>query len=108
MGASLNLNSVGEEEVPDLYIATLSDKAKDNLMLFANNLRSKGISVEIDISDRSFKGQLKYANKIGAKYMLVIGDDEIDTNNAKLKNMATGEETPIALDKIAEFFIKEA
>ena len=100
--------SVGEEEVPDLYIATLSDKAKSGLMLFANNLRSKGISVEIDISDRSFKGQLKYANKIGAKYMLVIGDDEIDTNNAKIKNMATGEETPIALDKIAEFFIKEA
>ena len=100
--------SVGEEEVPDLYIATLSDKAKDNLMLFANNLRSKGISVEIDISDRSFKGQLKYANKIGAKYMLVIGDDEIDTNNAKIKNMATGEETPIALDKIEKFFIKEA
>ena len=98
--------SVGDEEVPDLYIATLSDKAKDIIMLFANNLRSKGISVEIDLMDRSFKGQLKYANKIGAKYMLVIGDDEIDTNDAKIKDMLTGQETPVKLNEIEKFFIK--
>ena len=100
--------SVGEEEVPDLYIASLSDKAKDMIMPFAMNLRQHGISVEIDLMDRAFKGQMKYANKIGAKYLLVLGDDELNTNEAKIKDMATGEETPINLNEILKFFRIEA
>ena len=100
--------SVGEEEVPSLYIATLSDAAKNNIMPFATNLRQHGLSVEIDLMDRSFKGQLKYANKIGAKYMLVIGDDELTTNEAKIKDMASGEETPVKLNEILKFFKIEA
>ncbi len=100
--------SVGEEEVPSLYIATMSEKAKEDIMPFALNLRAHGISTEIDLMDRSFKGQLKFANKIGAKYMLVIGDDELTSNEAKIKDMATGEETPVKLDEIVKFFIKEA
>ncbi len=100
--------SVGEEEVPTLYIATLSEKAKEDILVFAQNLRSKGISVEVDLMDRSFKAELKYANKIGAKYMLVLGDDELQSNKANIKNMQSGEETPIALDEIVKFFIKEA
>ena len=40
--------------------------------------------------------------------MLVIGDDELTSNEAKIKNMATGEETPVKLDEIVKFFIKEA
>ena len=99
--------SVGEEEVPDLYIATLSDKAKQDIMVLANSLRQEGISTEIDLMDRSFKGQLKYANKIGAKYMLVLGDDELASGEAKIKNMALGDETPIKLNEIIKFF-KEA
>ncbi len=100
--------SVGEEEVPDLFIALLSDKAKENIMPFTMNLRQHGLSVEIDLLERSFKGQLKYANKIGAKYMIVLGDDELDTNKANIKNMATGEETPIQLNEILKFFNIEA
>ena len=100
--------SVGEEEVPDLYIASLSDKAKDMIMPFAMNLRQHGLSVEIDLMDRAFKGQMKYANKIGAKYLLVLGDDELNTNEAKIKDMATGEETPVSLNEILKFFRIEA
>ena len=100
--------SVGEEEVPDLFIALLSDKAKENIMPFTMNLRQHSLSVEIDLLERSFKGQLKYANKIGAKYMIVLGDDELDTNKANIKNMATGEETPIQLNEILKFFNIEA
>ena len=100
--------SVGEEEVPTLYIASLAQSAKDGIMVMANKLRSLGISTEIDLMDRSFKAQLKYANKIGAKYMIVLGDDEINTNIAKIKDMASGEETEIKLNEIEKFFIKEA
>ena len=100
--------SVGEEEVPTLYIASLSVKAKDMIMPFAMNLRQNGISVEIDLMDRAFKGQMKYANKIGAKYLLVLGDDELQTNEAKIKDMASGEETPIKLNEILKFFRIEA
>ena len=100
--------SVGEEEVPTLYIATLCDAAKENITVLANSLRANGISTEIDLMDRSFKAQLKYANKIGAKYMLVLGEDEIKSNEAKIKDMTSGEETPIKLNEIEKFFIKEA
>ena len=100
--------SVGEEEVPTLYIASLAQSAKDGIMVMANKLRSLGISTEIDLMDRSFKAQLKYANKIGAKYIIVLGDDEINTNIAKIKDMASGEETEIKLNEIEKFFIKEA
>ena len=54
--------------------------------------------------DRSLKSQMKYANKLGAKFVLVLGDDEASTNKAKIKNMQTREETEINLD---ERFLKE-
>ena len=45
---------------------------------------------------------MKYADKLGAKNTLVLGDNEIETGKAKIKNMATGEETEVSLDKLAE------
>ena len=75
-------------------------------MPFAMNLRQNGISVEIDLMDRSFKGQMKFANKIGARYLLVLGDDELQTNEAKIKEMESGEETPVKLNEILKFFKK--
>jgi histidyl-tRNA synthetase len=55
--------------------------------------------------DRSVKAQMKYANKIGAKNTVIIGADELSNNKANIKNMETGEQTEVALDKIAEFFL---
>lgn len=99
--------SVGEEENPDLYIIAMCDRAKQDILVYAQKLRQAGISTEIDVMDRSFKAQLKYANKINAKYMVVLGDEEIDTNKVSIKNMATGESVEVDLDKIENFF-KEA
>ena len=60
---------------------------------------------------RGVKAQMKYADKIGAKYTMVLGDDELNSKKAKLKNMATGETTEAELDGFAdsfmEFIIKE-
>ena len=99
--------SVGEEENPDLYIIAMCDRAKQDILVYAQKLRKAGVSTEIDVMDRSFKAQLKYANKINAKYMVVLGDEEIDTNKVSIKNMATGESVEVDLDKIENFF-KEA
>jgi histidyl-tRNA synthetase len=96
--------SVGEEEVPDLYIIPMGDNAKDIVMQLAQNLRSAGVSVDIDLMDRSFKAQMKYADKISAKNLIVLGDDEIQNNKVNVKNMSSGEQTPVDLDKLVQYF----
>ena len=87
-----------ENPTCELYIAPMGYTAKDKAVELASNLRTEGFLVEYDIMDRGIKAQMKYANKLNAKFVLVIGDNEIQSNSAKLKFMATGEEFPITLD----------
>ena len=69
-----------------------------------DGLRKQGIIVETDYMDRSVKAQMKYANKLGAKKTVIIGTQELEDNLAKVKDMETGEQVEVALDKIAELF----
>lgn len=87
-----------ESQSCELYIAPMGDSAKDKSVEIARNLREEGFLVEYDIMDRGIKAQMKYANKLNAKFVLVIGDNEIESNSANIKNMKTGEETHISLD----------
>ena len=64
-------------------------------------LRAAGIHAEYDVVGRGLKAQMKYANKIGARYTMVLGDDEVEKGEARLKEMATGEETVTAFDALA-------
>lgn len=82
----------------DLYIASMGAEAEEKAFLLANNLRKLGSKVEIDHIGRSVKAQLKYADKIGASYVLVLGGDELEKGEAKLKRMSDGQETITALD----------
>ena len=82
---------------PDLYIAALGDRAVVEALAITERLRNDGRYVECDIVGRSLKAQMKYANKIGAKYTLIIGDSEIDAGVAQLKNMADGSQTEVQL-----------
>ena len=66
-------------------------------------LRKQGISAERDYLERSVKAQMKYANKIGAKYTVVLGDDEIERGAAAVKNMETGESEEISLDRVGDY-----
>ena len=79
-----------EEERIDYYFAPLGDNAKALCRELVYGLRKKGISAETDLMDRSVKAQMKYADKIGAKYVVVIGDDEIAKGVFSVKNMADG------------------
>ena len=84
----------------DLYIATIGENALKTAEKLAYNLRKNGKSVQIDLCGRSVKAQMKYADKIGAKYSIVLGDDEVNSGVATLKNMTTGETKEIKLENL--------
>jgi histidyl-tRNA synthetase len=94
------------EEAVQLYVGILGEEAKASAYQLVHQLRNSGVIVETDYMDRSVKAQMKYANKIGAKNTVIIGADELANNSAKVKNMETGEQTEVSLDRIAELFIK--
>jgi len=83
---------------PVLYIASLGDRAAVKALEITDRLRREGKFAECDVVGRSLKAQMKYANKIGAQYTLIIGDSEIDNGLAQLRNMQTGEQQEVALD----------
>lgn len=85
---------------PDLFISYLGDAAKLETSKIALNLRSEGISCERDLLGKSLKAQMKYANKLGAKYVVVLGDEELKEDKVKLKNMETGTDEEIKLTDI--------
>ena len=94
------------DQNPDIYIAPLGEAAGDVAQVIAYKLRMAGIKAETDLIGRGLKPQMKYSDKIGAKYTLVLGDSEIETGNVRLKNMETGEQTEWKIDKLCEFFNK--
>ncbi|MBQ9869086.1 MAG: histidine--tRNA ligase [Ruminococcus sp.] len=94
-----------EEKTCDLYIATMGENAVNKALSMTSALRDEGFFVEYDLVERGLKPQMKYADKIGAKFVIVLGDNEIESGSAKLKNMATGEQTDITLgEKLTEQF----
>ena len=86
----------------ELFVATIGGNADMYAEKLVYDLRSAGISCEKDRMGKSLKAQMKYADKIGAKYSVVLGDDEIDTGNVKLKNMTDGTITETGIDKLFE------
>lgn len=87
---------------PVLYIASMGKAAENRALTIVNGLRAAGVMADCDVMSRSLKAQMKYADKIGAKYVLMLGDNEIETGTAVLKEMATGEQREVHLDAIAE------
>ena len=89
----------------DIYIAPMGEDASFKAMALANDLRASGIGAQTDVVGRSLKAQMKFADKINAKYTMVLGDDEINSGKAKLKDMSSGEETEMPLDTLADDFM---
>ncbi|MGI6777478.1 MAG: histidine--tRNA ligase [Acetivibrionales bacterium] len=86
----------------DIFIATIGDKADKYANRLVFQLRQQGISAEKDLMGRSLKAQMKYADKLGAAYVVVLGDEEIESNKAVLKNMKSGEQKDISLDTVLD------
>ena len=91
-------------ETPDLYVGILGEAAKARAYKLVNEIRGHGLIVETDYMDRSVKAQMKYANKIGAKKVVIIGEDELSRGAANVKDMATGEQTEVKLSELPALF----
>ena len=89
---------VAKPKVMDLYEANIGEKANEFATELVLKLRDKGVFVEKDICERSLKAQFKYADKNNAKFVLTLGDDEVETKKAKIKNMQSGEEIEVELN----------
>jgi len=88
--------------VSDLFIIPLGEKAKVQALTIASSLRAKGKKVEIAFGDRALKGAMKGADKNGAMHVIVLGDSEISSGTALLKEMKSGAETSVKIDSLFE------
>jgi histidyl-tRNA synthetase len=91
----------------DLYIVTMGDAARRAAFQHLNFLRRNGLAADTDYEGRGLKAQMRAANKLGARFVTVLGDNELASGVLKLKNMATGSEEEVAniqamLQKIRE------
>ncbi len=91
--------SLGEDTVPDIFFAGIGEDAKIYAFTMAEKARYEGLRAQSDLMSRSLKAQMKYADKVGAKYTVVLGDDEIANKTAVAKNMATKEQITLDLTK---------
>jgi histidyl-tRNA synthetase len=81
--------------VPQIFISWIGDDAREYAVGLIYELRKSGIRAEMDTKERKLKNQMKYANKLGAMYTVVIGDDEVASGELTLKNMSNSEQTKV-------------
>ncbi len=90
----------------NIYLAPAGEAAALKAAEIATHLREEGIFALFDVSGRGIKAQMKYANKIGAEYVVVIGDNELESGVVKLKNMESGEEVDVNLETLSDDFLE--
>lgn len=90
------------DRTPDIYLCSMGEAGRALAERIAAALREKKLWAETDLMGRGLKPQMKYANKIGAQYVVVLGEDEVATGKAKLKRMADGAELEIDLAALAK------
>ena len=84
----------------DLYIASMGKDAAKVALTIANEIRNNDLHAESDLVSRSLKAQMKYADKKSARFTLILGDNELATGKANLKNMKTSEQTEVDIHDI--------
>ncbi len=97
---------IGEADLPSVYVAPLSQNEMLQTYKVVAELRAKGVSVDTDIMGRSLKAQMKYAGKRGYKFVVVLGEEELNNGVAKIKIMATGEEVAVQINNLADEILR--
>ena len=87
---------------PDYFVAFVSDEARLYAINLVNALRNSGKSAIIDVCERKLKSQMKLADKVDAKYSIIIGEDEINTNTLTVKDMTTGNQIKVDRNELLE------
>ena len=85
------------------YLAGMNDACRSKAFLLAAQLRVMGISCEVDLMDRSLKAQFKYADKLGADFVAVIGDSELEEGAAEVKNMKNSSSERVKFEELAQY-----
>lgn len=93
---------IPKEDNIDLFIVSMGEEADRLAFKLLAKLRSNGISADKDYLAKGIKAQFKYANRLNARYTVVIGDDEIEKNIVSLKDMDSGEQEEVSIDDLIE------
>ena len=96
---SVDVPPEGEGAV-DVYIVALGGRAERAALKLATQLRRAGVGADFDLMGRSMKGQMKDASRSGAKWAVILGEDEMANGTAALKNLASTDQTTVALDDV--------
>jgi histidyl-tRNA synthetase len=91
------------EQSIDCFVVTLGEKAKDYSAKLLHDVRKVGLSAEKDYQDRKAKAQFKAADRYSAKFVAVLGDDELERGSINMKNMTTGEQEEISLGAFVSY-----
>lgn len=94
--------SIPQESVTDLYIANIGPEARDAAFSLCMTLRARGIKADMDHLSRSLKAQLRYADKLGARLLAILGGEELAKGAVKLKDMQSGQETATEISRLPE------
>lgn len=93
------------EDALDLYIVTMDDAAKLKAVEFASSFRARGISADIDYAGRKMKAQMKVANRLEAKYVMVLGSSELEEQAVNIKNMETGDQEKVPFHDVVNYLL---
>ena len=81
-----------------VFFVVLAEAARPEALKVLHRLRSSGVTADIDYAGRKMKGQMKQANRLGARFAVIIGEDELASGQATVRDMATGDQEQVALD----------
>ncbi len=96
----------GFQKDVDAFIAFIGKDTKKTAFQLAYDFRKQGISVEMEYENKSLKTQLKKADKLGAKYAIIVGEEELARGKVKVRNMGSSSEEEIDIDKVKQLSIK--
>lgn len=91
---------------PEIFLIPLGEAAKEACFLLLHTLRLEGIQSDMDLSGRKLGKVMQYANQIQAKYVVVLGDDELKKQEVQLKDMKSGINIAVPLNHLPQFFKK--
>jgi histidyl-tRNA synthetase len=90
----------------DCFLVSMGEEAKKASVRILGELRKAGLKAERDYLDRKLKAQLKTANRLNARYVAILGDEELANNQIQIKQMETGEQTSIAMDQLVSYLLE--
>jgi histidyl-tRNA synthetase len=95
------------EKLPDLYIAALGSQAQNRAFEWVQDFRRRKVRTEMDFQDRSLKAQMRRANKLGAPYVLIVGDRELEDGAAVLRNLETKKQEQVPVRDLVSIVVSK-